>query len=888
MSEYNERRLLRRLHAISQIQPAPESTDRAIRNVRASVEQLEDTSPSGRSRGHRLLTPRRWCIAAAAVVLAAVIVAGALLWNGSGKGPQDVVKQSSTADPVALPREEQKETEPAESPTQPSPIKQELKHIFALAEAGDLGGLLKTLEQGSFAGKLVAASYLADLGDERAIRPLEQLSAEWYGDTDANPFAAAVAQIKRRLSQSDDEGRTPPLEPNVEAGSENMGIADSPEAAKTGTTPSTGLFEKIVQVHCIQEKRLPDGSLTKGEIWIRLPDCIREDDPETGRIIIDNGAQRLTLDTSEKQAQLSESYKHVEPLRDHWLLGQIEEIRGSKEQNDFVLTKIEDESTESVWVFTVEMTGHVSAEGKVWIQTAGMLPVKLEAQLAGDPNSQDAQSARITFDYRPISDKVFALTIPNDYTELAPKQAGAFGGHVVDVSGNPVAGAVVSVKSYGLPDARPLTATANEQGVFSVRMPANLSTLSSPVVIWATLPNQPDFVGWTLLRSELDEEQHELGGAIPGDPGIIHVSPDYKVTRAEETVWTTGWCMGASDIILVMQQAARIVGQATDPTGGGIAGAGIDVQFELSGKTGAHAYSFHDFWSTKTLTDENGFYRAGYLPRLWKQCRWRVGIAAEGFVGQSEVLTSEGSLDVMTANFQLHRAAVTVRGVLKDNYGTPLPGRAIFATVNGKQYHACSTKSDAVGKFELTGCPDAPGLGLFAELSHNPHAPGPARDSFEHYPDLAVGVPYELRRTEYEVEMVATLPELTIEVDVVDSTGHPLSWYPVEIRAERPVSTQWKVDRGFYAIADEAGFCRLVKVPNVPGLRVVLSGQYYTSSYQHLAQPQREAIEECMKLYRNKYKWTEVPVEIEPGRKEYYIRATVLTNEESQQGVFPR
>jgi len=327
-------------------------------------------------------------------------------------------------DPVAIPREERKESEPAVSPTEPSPIKEELRHILALAEAGDLGGLLKTLEQGSFAGKLVAASYLADLGDERAITPLEQLSAEWYGDNDANPFAAAVAQIQRRLRQSN-EGRTPPLEPDAEAGaSETQGGADSPEAATTGTTASTGIFEEIVQVHCIQEERLPDGSLRKGEIWIRLPDCIRQDDPETGRIVIDNGVQRLTLDTSEKQAQLSESYKHAEPLRDHWLLKQIEEIRGRKEQSDFVLTKIEDESTQSVWVFTVEMTGHVSAEGKVWIQAAGMLPIKLEAQLTGDPNSQDAQSARITFDYRPIPDKVFALNIPNDYTQLAPKTGG--------------------------------------------------------------------------------------------------------------------------------------------------------------------------------------------------------------------------------------------------------------------------------------------------------------------------------------------------------------------------------------------------------------------------------------------------------------------------------
>ncbi len=391
-----------------------------------------------------------------------------------------------------------------------------------------------------------------------------------------------------------------------------------------------------------------------------------------------------------------------------------------------------------------------------------------------------------------------------------------------------------------------------------------------------------------MLQSELKKEQHDIPDKIPGDPGHIKVSPDYKVTRTEGGISYTGWCVGASDVVLVMAPAGKIAGRVTDSAGNSIANATIQVEFDLAGRFGNVAYPSLYFWQTSTSADADGYYIVGFLPPLWDKCRYQLSFGAEGFVSQRESVTSKGPLDEMTVDFRLLQAGSTVRGILKDNYGALLDNRAVFATVDGRRYSSCSTRTNDDGSFELKGCPVVQGLGVGAELSYNLYATGtPKDDGFEYYPDLAVDVEYEPGQNEYDVEMIAILPELTIEVDVVDSTGHPLSWYPVEIRAGGKISTQWKRDRRFYAITDETGFCRLENVPDIEGLRIILSGEYYTTSYQHLPKHQRDEIQQFSKTYINKYKRTYIPIEIVPGEKNYYVRAVILTSQQHENGMNP-
>ena len=44
----------------------------------------------------------------------------------------------------------------------------------------------------------------------------------------------------------------------------------------------------------------------------------------------------------------------------------------------------------------------------------------------------------------------------------------------------------------------------------------------------------------------------------------------------------------------------------------------------------------------------------------------------------------------------------------------------------------------------------------------------------------------------------------------------------------------------------------------------------------------KEQVEKIKKNYK-KYKWTEVPIELIPGQKEYKIEVTIPTNEEYEQ-----
>ena len=112
-------------------------------------------------------------------------------------------------------------------------------------------------------------------------------------------------------------------------------------------------------------------------------------------------------------------------------------------------------------------------------------------------------------------------------------------------------------------------------------------------------------------------------------------------------------------------------------------------------------------WATRAVTNEQGVYQVGYLPPLWKGCCWHVSAAAEGFVGQADVIVSDGPLDTMTVNLQLQPAVVTIRGVLKNDLGVPLPDRPVCALVGGLRYAACAARTDAAGRFELKNCPDA-------------------------------------------------------------------------------------------------------------------------------------------------------------------------------------
>ena len=89
MSDYSERKLLRRLQAICEIQPDSESTDRAMemaRGVIDSVDYSQIRSGAG-GRGNRIV----WY--AAAILLVAVLITTAIVWNNGSEDKTTVVKE---------------------------------------------------------------------------------------------------------------------------------------------------------------------------------------------------------------------------------------------------------------------------------------------------------------------------------------------------------------------------------------------------------------------------------------------------------------------------------------------------------------------------------------------------------------------------------------------------------------------------------------------------------------------------------------------------------------------------------------------------------------------------------------------------------------------------
>lgn len=175
---------------------------------------------------------------------------------------------------------------------------------------------------------------------------------------------------------------------------------------------------------------------------------------------------------------------------------------------------------------------------------------------------------------------------------------------------------------------------------------------------------------------------------------------------------------------------------------------------------------------------------------------------------------------------------------------------------------------------------------MTAELNHNPASPNPPKadqEPFVYYPNAFEWIACEPGRQVYEVNLVAILPELIVEVEVTDSQGRPLADFPVEINnAQNPLSPYWRQDAGLIGLTDENGRIRFDRVPETEGLLVAGGiGIHYPKPNELSASYSRrfdQALAACAPYGR-----IEIPVVPEAGRNEYVIQMKALTREEKQQ-----
>ena len=633
-------------------------------------------------------------------------------------------------------------------------------------------------------------------------------------------------------------------------------------------------FNDVENVHIIEKINISDGKVQKKEVWIRMPDCLCEDNQN--RTVIDNGTDRLIIDKEKKTAQFSDSFMPYKSVSEHYIFDGINIFRGGK-QDELELKKLEDESTETMLVFCLqskEDTIHSDIKGKAWVDAKTILPLKIQVELISEPKEGDPVSVEVIWDYDPIPDSVFTMVVPEDYKELPRKQKGRLSGTVLDENDKPVANAVVfCVDRAGEFSRRTMT---NETGMFisalSPEAPEGVGKrIWLPIMFRAFVENVPDKVAWSIIK---DPECKEVpGGHIPYDVASVEI--DGCRLRS------------ANGIILRMEPAGTIAGQVTDINDNPIPDAQIKlIRCNISDKHGNIGLTGIDIlhWNGRgdegiVRTNKDGRYELNNLPRFWKRTRFTVQAKAQEHSTEKSIVYPQGPIEHEELDFQLYpyKSDLIISGVLKDNYGNLLEERYIHLRINGKDYLLYRTVTDKQGRFQLVGSPISEKIEVRAFLSTNSF---PLHDkekymSYVYYPSVIVDIGYQKNKTSYEVEIIAEKPELVVEVKVKDSSGKILPYFPVEIRSDILFEGQWTAERNFTQRTDQNGYCKFTEVPNIEGLKLVLScvGRMYNDKL-----PSEERVNIAQK-YR-KYKKTEVPIELIQGQKEYKVDVTMLANEE--------
>lgn len=674
-----------------------------------------------------------------------------------------------------------------------------------------------------------------------------------------------------------------------------------------------GIDEPLKYVHATWTTINQDDTEATEDIWFRLSDGFRYQ-PCVGNIIIDDGKQRLVLDPNTQQAQLEPTwfvdgnyylYGSPKPLRDHPAFPPTQLFRDKQPNPDIELTKIPQECNASSDVYFLKDQSFVDPNAvvtKIWVDKRTGLPEKIEGIYTAPLHLNDTRKKTlITYDYSPLSDALFSMEIPADYQTLPAKPQKGFHGRVIDLLGQPVVGAEVSVHFQGLDYLAPLGSKTDQNGEFYILQQGE-QVSHSTVALWAKLPDNPDFIGWTFLLSPHDQDKladeqkrgFPLGGVIPGSPGVVYPSEDYLYEKTENSISFRGsWCQTASDIVLVMEPANKVFGWVLDTQGNAVSNAKISVSLgSFSNQRGYQSEisigSKHPAGLFAGKTNEQGYYEIGCLPKLWEKCSLSVRVkpdTGDGLVGDSRSIDINDPNQPIQADFVLLAQGPTVRGILVDNYGTLLPERYIRVQVNGKTFPGHLTETDKNGQFEFKNCPADTGLEICAELSHNSMAPHEPEkyNAYVYYPDVTVKVGYQPGQDEYLVKLVAVKPELEIEAVLMDTAGNPLPYFPVEIRADESLSTQWVIERGFHQRTDANGSIRFTQVPQMKALRLTCSWVLEPTISDKAQTPEMQEYFKQLQQNYHQYHWTDAAVPLVPGQKKYQMTITILTEEEYKQ-----
>ncbi|MHC5083629.1 MAG: sigma-70 family RNA polymerase sigma factor, partial [Planctomycetota bacterium] len=653
------------------------------------------------------------------------------------------------------------------------------------------------------------------------------------------------------------------------------------------------------------------------EIWVHMPRRFRRETKND--ILIDNGKDRIEAKKADKTVQYSatlnagdkpvgrrhsQALKDLESVRYAYFFGRpVDSIL----ELQYDINQIAQEDDGLLLVYQITGDNLETYDIKAYVDMATRLPEKIVV-INNDPNSAiKGQPEEMLFDFAPIDDSVFEYTPGADETVLPFKQKPCFRGQVVDAMGQAVAGADVFIHYFPLHGKDYITGRSDTNGRFQINLPEKPGdkTVFLPVYYWATIPDDPNYAAWTILHVENDLAFQDANDLIQGHGGTI-IQTDSKPDTVSKIVngeTVTSQRMSniqkdpvISDIRLVMEPMGTLTGYITDKAGNPIKNAKLNAAFRavtVEGRPMSFS-SDQSKWKFSTVSDSTGYYKFQGLPPFWKGCVYTINIAAAGFVSESKRIKLAQPLDYKEFNIALNPQLVTIKGVVKDNYGQPLAGRGVSLSVPKVNVRNCSTKTDPNGVFVLEGCPDVPGLKVRLSLSHDYpenslQASKEVRDAFLYYPDISQNVPYKAGQQEYFLELTAIRPEMIVEVFVTDSAGKPLPELKVKLGAEQLrngdlVSYPWRQMK-LEQRTDSKGCIVFDNVPEMLEMNIQVSPDLSFIRELHALNgkmKERQRLHKVDQAYRDKYQEMKMPIELIQGQTEYSVHVVMLTKTEFQ------
>ncbi len=607
-------------------------------------------------------------------------------------------------------------------------------------------------------------------------------------------------------------------------------------------------------VHVVLKRTDTNNHVYIENTWLKNKTMFREEEPD--EITIDNGEQCLTLDKTNKTAQLSDSRspftnRMESDLFEFILLftGTASSEKAQKFDEDYKAEELPKERTSTERIFDLSFRDMWT--GKAWINSKSNLPKRIVINLIGK-YKEHTISAEITYDYESIPPDIFSLDIPVGYSELPRAKSKLFSGKVIDEKGNPIKGAEIITSSR---DFAGIKSVSDEKGAFTIKLNPEEWLSGFPMIIRAINNNDPNHVAWTLLRNP----RHEPEPLFTPDDGKtkseigdgLDINLSNETTLREFIPENSGTFIFENeedqypsqviDIELKMQPASVITGRITDRKGQPITNAVIWLEFMIVrvgenqiwisnlGQTDKEKEIASDLQhedsdedeidKTCTLTDEEGYYVLGNIPDIW--FRARLEVKAYGYVQEAkEISQNEGN------DFALLKADIIVRGTVIDDQGNPVIGREVEIDVDSDEVGDLNIEefyTDSEGKFELKGIPEVDGLELQIRTDEKPRDWEDNEQTKDHefvyYRMIEETIKFEPGKKDYTVNIEPHKPDIKIEIEVKDSNGKVLEGIPAGICDSGYSEHVWYTTK-LCGVTDKNGLCIIEEVPKIDPLNI--------------------------------------------------------------------